>query len=64
MQSIAEAKSDSKQHLALLRLREETSVERARLELQVGLYKSTNTDAAARTKVQILTQLLVQKYKF
>ena len=28
------------------------------------LYFCTNTDAAARTEVQILTQLLVQKYKY
>jgi hypothetical protein len=31
---------------------------------QVGAYKSTNTDAAAGTTVRILTQLLVQTYKY
>jgi len=30
---------------------------------RVRYFKSTNTDAAAGTKVQMLTQLLVQKYK-
>jgi hypothetical protein len=31
---------------------------------QVRYYKRSNTDAASGTKVQIPTQLLVQKYKY
>jgi hypothetical protein len=38
--------------------------EREAKRAQVGWYKSTRTGAAAGTKVQILTQLLVQKYKY
>ena len=33
-------------------------------EQDAGRYKSTSTDAEARTKVQILTQKLAQQYKY
>jgi hypothetical protein len=45
-------------------------IEFSPLRMQVVQHKSTNTDAAAgtkklaSTKVQILTQMLVQKYKY